>query len=306
MWKPIYLFSKEEKLMINDGVITEDEFIYYLNDKYPSELSENLQNLLKVCFGIVDPNKKVFARKPDNLYKTDIILTHRDVEVGVSIKSGTARDVHTERLSTFLDFLRKYNISENAINIIKKFAYGDGTLDGTGTNKMVSEQVYEWLKDEIPLANKELNASRTFLYDFVERCMFTGVYTTSFIADVIVYGTAKNCIAINRNQVFRHIKRNFGQQDFYNALHIGQFILRPHTRNPKYREISMVVYLPKLKDEFMYISKRYNSYISPIIIKKNGASLRELCEGHLKVTKIPEIDNSTSELLADEKSRGSN
>ena len=62
-----------------EGILKEQEMIYALNNKKISELSNNLRNLLRTLYGVLDDNEIVTCEKVDDAFKTDFVITYKGV-----------------------------------------------------------------------------------------------------------------------------------------------------------------------------------------------------------------------------------
>jgi hypothetical protein len=187
--------------MINAGVKNEDEFVYFLNEKKGSELSVNLKNMMERLFGIVDPDKTFYCQKTENYIKPDILITHDNKEVGVSLKYGRSQVVHEEQIKTFILYLRKEGISSRTQQTLLLFQYGDGTNDGTGERRYSSDQVRIMLANRIREANEELNKDKEFIKRFITRIIFDGVNPEAKKADAIYYGDVNYGVTVTRKQM---------------------------------------------------------------------------------------------------------
>ncbi len=253
--------------MINNGILKEDEFIYFLDGKLGKELSPNLRAMMERLFGIVDPEKKIKCKKTQNYIKPDILITHMKKEVGVSLKHGRSQVLHEEQIKPFIMFLRENGISNRTQQTILLFQYGDGTNNGTGPKRYCSDDVRSMMKDRIKEANEELNANKDFVIKFVNRIMFDGVDPDAKKADALYYGDVEYGIVVTRKQVEKHLnKKNW---DHFTSLHVGPISLTPSARyvdrpiaNEKKRHI-VECYWTKFAADMDYISKRYNAYSSP-------------------------------------------
>ena len=258
---------------INNGILREDEFVYFLDGKKARQLSDNLTNLLERLFGIVDPEKKVSCQKTQDYIKPDIIIRHMRKEKAVSIKSGKSHVMHNEDIKTFILFLRSLGVSTTTQKTILLYQYGDGTLDGTGKKRYLSNEVQEMMKDQIKQANAELNSSKDFIKAVISRVIFDGVVPDALKADAIYSGDVRRGVLVTRGQMMKHIDK---KDDWYytKVLHIGPLVLTPGARyvdkpekDFKKRHIIECIWT-KFSEDMEYISKRYNFYSSPYFWKK--------------------------------------
>ena len=248
--------------MNNKGLLHEQEMIHSLNNKRINDLNQNLKTLMSALFGVLDENEIIKAYKVDDAFKTDFVIEYNDQKRYVSMKSGKACVVHNEILINFIDFLNEYNISDETLETIKLFHYGDGTTDGTGETRQPYEETYYQLRDRIKKANKELNANMDFILAVVNRCVFKGSNDDNLEADCMYFGDVDYGTIATKRQFIANIRRR--GFDYYNNLHIGPLLLRPDARYVNKdiiyrRKLDRIVcYWPNLREDVEYMSKRFN------------------------------------------------
>lgn len=254
--------------MNNKGILKEDEFLYFLNNRGFEEIPDNLQKMMKNLFGIVDPYKEISCEKTQDFIKPDIVISHRDISKAISIKTGKSKFLHSEQIKPFILFLRSLGVSSKTQQTFLLFLYGDGTMDGTGKERYDVDKVNAWLKDRIKAANEELNKDKNIIVQFVDRVIFAGVNPEARQADAIYHGDVNHGFLATRKQVSKHIqKKNW---DYYEpCLHIGpikftatmRFVGKKITNEKRRHYIQC--YWPLLDKDIEYISKRYTDYSSP-------------------------------------------
>ncbi|MCR5505384.1 MAG: hypothetical protein K6F07_00085 [Bacilli bacterium] len=248
---------------INEGELKEREVIYDLDNHYVRDLSNNMRFLLRALFGVIDDNKLVKCYKVDDVCKTDFVIEYDDRKRNVSMKSGKAVIVHNEILSCFLSFLKEKGISDRTLETIALFQYGDGTTDGSGNNERHSyDDLQSSLQERIREANIELNKDMDFILEVLDRCVFKGSHKEYLEADCVYFGDRNYGNVATKNQFFKNTRRR--GFDFYNHLHIGPILLRPHSRYinkdityQKNRD-RIVCYWPNLREDIEFMSKRFN------------------------------------------------
>jgi len=247
---------------INDGILVEDEILTGLNKKRVCEISNNLKFLLRNLYGPLEDDEFVTCSKTDDSYKVDLIIDYKGKKKNVSVKTGRAQIVHNEILENFTQFLAKEGISQETIETIKLFHYGDGTTDGTGERRYSYLEVVTTLQERIKKANEELNYRKGFVLKTMYHCVFTGANESNPLIDAIYFGTKDYGIMATRKQIISHItKRNFA---FYDNLHIGPLLLRPDARYvnktiaSERKRNRILAYWPNMNADIEYISKRYD------------------------------------------------
>ncbi len=248
----------------NKGQLREDEMIITLNGKKIKELNPNLREMMENLFGVIEDEKTIKCVKSQDYIKPDIDITYEGLTMGVSIKSGTASNVHNEMLSTFIDYLRNHGISERTIKTVLLHHYGDGTSDGTGSVRQEAGEIMYHLKSELKDANEELNENVEFIIDAVDRFMFQGVDPEAEKAKAIYIGDIRFGFLTARSQVIKCVSKE--RWDYYNSLHIGPLLIRPHARYANVEVKSEMsrnridVWWPHLYEDLQRISRRYYNY----------------------------------------------
>ncbi|MCQ3034728.1 MAG: hypothetical protein MJ248_00640 [Bacilli bacterium] len=225
----------------NIGIYKEDEFINALNNKKFGELNDNLKAMLKRMFVSLQDSNIFHVERIYGFLKPDFFIECRGEVHFVSLKTGSSIGVHQERLKTFIEYLREKGISEETIKTILLYQYGDGTLDGTGERRMPIEEINYRLLEQIKAANLELNSSKDFIYEFIQRAIFVGVIEPKSPADYVYHGDIEHGVICSRKQINKHLK--YRTWSYIHGLHIGPLRFRPHARyvgveikNPESRE----------------------------------------------------------------------
>ena len=105
--------------MMNFGSQNESNIQCVLNKKRYPLLSNHWKSMFKIMFGtqtliLLNRIKRIKCVKTENYIKPDIIVTFGGLDRYISIKSGKASNVHTEKMDTFIPFLRSLFLrSEN-------------------------------------------------------------------------------------------------------------------------------------------------------------------------------------------------
>lgn len=247
---------------INDGLLVEDEILAGLNNKRVCDINNNLRFLLRSLYGALDDEEIISCRKTDDSFKVDLVITYKNEEKAISVKTGRAQIVHNEILDNFADFLAAQGVSKETIETIKLFHYGDGTTDGTGKNRQSYLEIATSLHERIKKANDELNYRKELVLKTLYHCVFKGANENNPLVDAIYFGTKDYGIMATRKQIIKHVtKRNFA---FFENLHIGPLLLRPDARYvnkaiaDERKRNRIVAYWPNLNADIEYISKRYD------------------------------------------------
>ena len=248
--------------MINNGFKIEEDLEKALNNSRFKNLSNNLKTLINQLFGNQNGSAKIQCRRTDNFIKPDLAITCDGKTAFVSVKSGHAQCVHTENTQTFIRFLKSLNVTDETLKTILYFQYGDGTLDGTGEKRMNYHKTFNWLCDRIKKANSEFECKQDVVEKVLDRLLFQGVDITADCADYIYYGDVDFGIVVSKRQIFTHLRRK--SWSFYENLHIGPIMLKPHARYADHAIVSddrrhqTMFYWPNFSADLEYIQKRYN------------------------------------------------
>ncbi len=246
----------------NYGLLREDEMVAHLDGKKIKSLSNNLRNLIRDLYGVLDENGVVHCVKTQDYIKPDFIITYKRKKRYVSMKSGRCEIVHQEIVKNFVLFLRSLGVSNRTQQTILLYHYGDGTMDGSAPKRIEYEKLRVLLHDRIKEANEELNKNKDFIMAVMDHCLFKGTIEGAEPADCIYHGDYEFGVVATRKQIEKHIHRK--EWNYINNLHIGPLQLRPHARyigkeikSQKKRE-ALECYWPHLGADIDWISHRYD------------------------------------------------
>ena len=249
-------------MSLNEGYKNEEYLINAINNKKYDELTPNLQRFIHMLFPNIDRNKKFKCFQAEEYTKPDIVICYGEKSFYVSVKHGTAENVHEEKIDSFIEFLKENGIDNFTIESYKLFQYGDGTTDGTGEKRMSNFEVRVKYDERIRAMNQKFNESKVFVKAFAERVVFQGVNQLAVPASILYHGDEDQGSFISKNQLLRHIElRRWDYME--SVVHIGPFVLRPKGRYPdkevKYPEFRhrVVVSYPRLLGDILYIFSKY-------------------------------------------------
>lgn len=251
--------------MKNDGQKREDEMIFFLNGKKYKDLSYNLKKMLQTFFGLCDPEETVTCTHAIDYTKPDIIANYMGKDKYVSMKSGTSCQVHSEDVFAFVDFLRTLKVQERTIETILMFQFGDGTIDGTGKERIDLAEFKFNERERIKEANIDLNKNPEVIYEVFKRCVFQGLNKSVPAANAIYHGTYEHGIGVVRKQIDKYIVTPH-HWDWMDSMHIGPLTFRPACRliddDPRHKERRFKIQItwPDIKADLKYIDRKYFSY----------------------------------------------
>ena len=213
--------------MKNDGLQNEKDIIETLDGKKFYELPTFWQHRLKQLDKTIQENDEISCFKCVYNKKADIAIKSHDKRWNISIKSGYFISVHNELLSSFVGFLRSLGISEELLNVLKLYHYGDDTTDGTGEVRHTLVEIKEKMADDIERFNKEVN-KKEILTQIIDRCLFSGTpYQKSYVSH-IYYGTKDYGNMINKKIMTEYIVNAFKCDT--KAIYFGPLIYTPAYR----------------------------------------------------------------------------
>lgn len=219
-------------LVMNDGFINEDELIEYINNNTFNHYNNNIKDFLTFIFNKgLNTSIPFKAEKIKGLCKPDICISHNDVKKYVSIKKGSGNSVHQEKIDVFFPFIEDM-LGRNVLNNLKKFHYGDDTIDDTGVKRYSASECKKRYIEEIKELNKEFNKWPN-LIQFLNRFLFIGNVST-FIVDVVYHGSINSGVWASRDEIINYIKNNTFHKD---TLHFGPLTYQVWGRDEKRKAV---------------------------------------------------------------------
>lgn len=214
------------ELLIN-GFENEKIIANALNNKRFCEINPLFNEMLCKLYGNLDDDDLIEAKVNYDLKKYDLVIKIRDEIKRISVKKGINNSVHAESIKMFVGFLKKLNIDMNYINDFLEYFYADGTLDGTGKNRM-SVQVYKELnQDKIDHLNILFNRK-----DVVKKCIDRFVLqgnNSKYKIDGLIYGIKNDFLFLTTKEIEEII---MSKTEMYSTgIHFGQLFCQPMTRN---------------------------------------------------------------------------
>ena len=199
------------------GFENEDELIEYLNSKKIKDLNSNMKDFIFFIFGNIDEENIIQATSGKSGQKPDMIITINNVIKRISIKKGTGNSVHQEKVDVFVEFLESINISNETINKLLKFHWGDGTSDGTGSQRISSSDYKQQFPEEIEMINKEFNKEKN-IKEFIYRFIMQGKSDDYDIVDALYYGNVNEGHWASKDEIIKYVVNNIFN---LNSIHFG-------------------------------------------------------------------------------------
>ncbi len=212
-----------------NGYDNEYQFVLAINNKRIKDLDPLCRDLIiKILHGVSD---SIMLKAWRNHYKqkNDVMIKVGGILKGISIKMGSRNSIHVEKLEEFICFLRKLGISDDMIDVYKKYHYADGTIDGSGNKRLSSEEFKLLYQKDIDRLNLLLNTKEN-IATAVSRFVLYGHYSLHSI-DALVYGTPNDFLFLLPDEITNiHLKN---KDNYSTGVHFGNLFVQPLGRNLK-------------------------------------------------------------------------
>lgn len=226
--------SKEDVNMVFNkeisGFQNEYEFATYLNGKQVGKVYPNFLDLLYKLYDNLDFKDTIECWVNKSKRKADIYIKINGYVRGISIKKGVKNSVHVEHIDSFTQFLKELGISNDVIRYFLEYHYADGTLDGTGNNRLSSTSYRNLYQNKIDLINQVFNNEK-YIDAFINRFILQGNRST-YEVNAIIYGVVEDFIWITKDEIYYIIKKHLS--NYSSSLHISCLNLQPMSRNLNY------------------------------------------------------------------------
>ena len=185
---------------MNLGFNIEKDLLFNLNKKKYYELTPFLKDTLKIIFPFITDEDIIYSRLLERTQKPDIYIKCRDQIKYISIKSGRTNSIHFEKINELTSFLASRNISNETIETLLLFHYGDGTLNGTGETRLLFEDLFPILNKRIQKANYELN-QKEIVEELIDRFIFHGIESKILSVDYILHGNQNYGVLCSKEKI---------------------------------------------------------------------------------------------------------
>lgn len=212
---------------MNSGFINENELCDYINKyEYYNNYNTNIKKFLEFTFGTnFNVNSKFSAIKKGGQIKPDLCITHNGKDKYISIKKGSGNSIHQESIEMFFPYIETM-IGTNCLNILKKFHYGDDTLDDTGITRYNATQCKRRYASDIVILNNSLNSNQNII-KLLDRFIFIGNKGT-LSTDIVYHGTIDSGLWASRDEIIHYITGNKFNSA---AVHFGPLTYQVWGRN---------------------------------------------------------------------------
>lgn len=210
---------------MTQGYQNEINFINEINNKRVKELNPLLYDLIKTLYPTIKDNEVINAKKYGRYAKTDIVITIRNKNKGLSIKCGYKNSVHIEHLNMFKKFLEKNNITEDIIDKLYRYIYADGTNNNTGEVRLSNAEYIEKNEKDI----KELNVVFNLLKEkLINRFLIETDINYRVKVDAIIHGTPNDFIWSTSDEMKRYLEN---EDIISTSLHTGKLYIQSWDKN---------------------------------------------------------------------------
>lgn len=213
---------------MNDGFINEKELREYINSNSYDNYNRNIKDFLSFVFeDDFNANLPFFAEKKHGQVKPDLVITHNGIKKLISIKKGSGNSVHQEKIDVFFPFVENLFDTEN-LNYLKKFHYGDGTINDSGSIRYGANECKKIYSTEISKLNRIFNEWDKLII-FLDRFLFVGNVSSATV-DIVYHGTIDEGLWATKDEILNYIKNSHFP---LNALHFGPLTYQVWGRNEK-------------------------------------------------------------------------
>lgn len=222
------------EIIYNKGIRNELDFIFKLNNKRVSNLDFLLQDMIYSLFPNTTGESVVNCKKGNNYEKTDISISINNSVKNISLKLGYINSIHSEKVSSFSNFLYSIGIKKEIIDEILKYQYADGTIDGTGLKRIGVEEYKINNKKSIDRINTFIN-NESVINKCINRFLLQGTNEEYSVVDVLICGTPEDFFYVTRDELYKYIldKINFKSSSIHFSCLIFQSLSRVLDYNPK-------------------------------------------------------------------------
>lgn len=246
---------------INLGINNEYDFIKVINKLKFKNMDFNIQEfLLDIYDNKIYQNDLFYSWKNLSNQKTDIYIrknSDKDYKC-ISIKMGSNNSIHTEKLDTFIKFLKKNKINDYYIKILIKYHYKDNSMDGSGKIRFPAKEYKNLHYDNICILNDKFR-NEDLLFNLIKRFILIGKNDND-VVDVVVHGTPNNFLYIKSKDLYKMLKIHMN--DINNSVHFSFFVYQNKNANLNFN--------PRFERDRKYIQIKWYNIVDIIIENMNN------------------------------------
>ncbi len=213
---------------MNDGFINEIKIAKTINGKKIKELNFLYQEMIKKLYKKINSEDIVYCQVDLDKKKYDIIITINYINKYISIKKGYKNSFHTEKLSSFIAFLKELGIKEKYIQYYLYFHYADGTANGKGKYKLSTEEYKKDNQHQINCLNKILY-KKYIVKALIDRCITKGTNNKNEEIDGILHGNETSFSFYTTKEIKKLILYHRRKQS--TGVHFSCLFISPIARN---------------------------------------------------------------------------
>lgn len=212
----------------SSGFLNEHEIVDYINHCGEVDLlNPSLADMLYEIYDFDISGKVISATVCRGQIKPDISVSIEGQEKFISIKKGTGNSVHQEKIEIFEDFLVNIGVSNEIIDLVKYFHFGDGTTDGSGNNRYSISEIKSQCPNLLSQVNNSLNIE-SILRPLFEKILFVGNLDTSVRVDAIYHGNSEEGLWATSSEIIDYLLNSQGNP---NSLHFSKLTYQVWNRN---------------------------------------------------------------------------
>ena len=212
------------------GLKNEHNIANYLCGKRFYQLNKHWRSIILKMFENVEDDDIIYCEKIMRNLKEDLMVVVHGQKRTISVKCGNIVTVHCEKIRSFCDYLIHLGFTEEQIQILFLYHYGDGTIDGTGTERVGVDVLKKRYREEIKEFNN-LTHQRKILRLMLDRILSYGTINQKGHVDFLYYGTLEDGKIYNMQQFMDFlVARDYDKNE---SIHFGPFIYCPQNRTLK-------------------------------------------------------------------------
>lgn len=213
------------------GFVNEYRVIEELSLKKVKDIKENLKDMLYALYADLNEDDIINASHCEKGEKADMCIEIRGIKKYVSIKYGDKNSVHTEELKNFKRFILYNNCGWDIMEKYLYYHYADGTLDGTGSDRISVAEYKLTHSDKIAEINKVFNRKKV-LNEAYQRFLFRGIIPNGNTVDAILHCKNNDRLYATREEVFEYLHHKAYMQS--SGVHFSRLFVQPLARNLNY------------------------------------------------------------------------
>ncbi len=261
----------------SDGFRNEINIEKCLDFKLFEDLNPNLQHFMMDVFkGYSLKGKRIHAIRSRVNVKPDFYLHVDDIpkEVYVSVKKGSGNSVHQESLVSFVRFIKSIGATDDVVDSLKMFHYGDGTTDNTGAYRLSASQFVK-NNPEVVIAPNDFFSQQRIMDAVIERAVFSGAMPGAPRAEYIYHGTAYSGVWASRDEIYDYIHKTLLTED-RKGVSVGPLTYQVWNRNLACKKDA-----EKKREQMQFKWANLHDILTQITAMRKATKQRGTYEGNL-------------------------